>query len=221
MLSIVICVIEACKMTLPSSCCYSFFYPLYFVSSQERPWRHWACLNTAKRIMCASILGYLFEHMRKCAYVTIPERFLWNMQRHHGRFKVTHSLVTRSVDLHLRSKFKIAFVMLSIIVVKFSKPPVFSIHFVWIHLLKKEHHVTCSVESQKIWIVYCQAVRCQCLKTIMYHPQVYIGPEFDRADHLTLCLIILTYYYVTQYNNRRYILSTFEKIEILALYNKI
>ena len=39
----------------------------YFVSSRERPWRHSARhrINAEKRIICASIPGFLFERVRK------------------------------------------------------------------------------------------------------------------------------------------------------------
>ena len=38
-----------------------------FVSSQERPWRHWSRprIHAARRILYASILVFLFEHVRK------------------------------------------------------------------------------------------------------------------------------------------------------------
>ena len=41
--------------------------PLYFVSSQERPWRHWARprIHAARRILYASISVFLFERVRK------------------------------------------------------------------------------------------------------------------------------------------------------------
>ena len=44
---------------------------LYFVSSQERPWRHSSRQrrNATKRIICASISGFLFERVRKHSYI--------------------------------------------------------------------------------------------------------------------------------------------------------
>ena len=40
---------------------------LYFVSSRERPWRHWArpMIHAARRILYASISVFLFERVRK------------------------------------------------------------------------------------------------------------------------------------------------------------
>ena len=47
------------------ACC--ILRSLYFVSSRERPWRHWACprIHAARRIHYASIPVFLFEHVKK------------------------------------------------------------------------------------------------------------------------------------------------------------
>ena len=44
-----------------------FIAHLYFVSSRERPWRHWAHpgIHAARRILYASIPVFLFERVRK------------------------------------------------------------------------------------------------------------------------------------------------------------
>ena len=41
--------------------------PLYFVSSRERQWRHWACprIHASRRILYASIPVFLFERVKK------------------------------------------------------------------------------------------------------------------------------------------------------------
>ena len=64
---------------------------LYFVSSRERPWRHSAhqtCqrINASKRIICASIPGFLFERVRK-------QR---SYARNNKRVIMYHALTSRS-----------------------------------------------------------------------------------------------------------------------------
>ena len=51
---------------------------LYFVSSQERPWRHWALPNihAARRILCASTPVFLFERVRKHTSCTRDDKRL-------------------------------------------------------------------------------------------------------------------------------------------------
>ena len=62
-------------------------HTLYFVSSQERQWRHSARhrINAAKRIICASIPGFLFERIRKHSMLLCTTR--WRHGRSRGETK--------------------------------------------------------------------------------------------------------------------------------------
>ena len=67
----------------------SSHWVLYFVSSRERPWRHWLRqrIYAARRIICASIPGFSFECWGNHMFtpVVISMLFLWNTRWRHGR----------------------------------------------------------------------------------------------------------------------------------------
>ena len=68
---------------------------LYFDSSQERPWRHWARprIHAARLILYASILVFLFEGARKrtscaCGDSSLPPEYALTSRSFSGRDKV-------------------------------------------------------------------------------------------------------------------------------------
>ena len=60
---------------------------LYFVSSWERPWHHWARprIHAARRILYASIPVFPLERVRKHTTRAMTSVFLWNTHWRHGR----------------------------------------------------------------------------------------------------------------------------------------
>ena len=61
---------------------------LYFVSSRERSWRHWACsrIHATRRILYASIPVFLFERVRRHTVArAMTIIFLWYARWRHGR----------------------------------------------------------------------------------------------------------------------------------------